>query len=334
MNKSIFKTLVLLLAFKASVLVGFSQAAGFTIYETSRNDAYYPALLLRQDNGLNLVAMSKGSGASTQYLIVDYRSNSSSKGSLVIPSTINGYPVIGLQNANTLAGCPATSITIPSSFQDQFLSFAGCLNLTTISIPLSISTCPNFSECTNLKNITLPISITSIPEYSFQNSGITVVTIPDSVTSIGYKAFYGCPLTTVTIPDSVTSLGLNLFEGCASLSTIKLPLGLKSISDGMFNCCYSLNNVTLPSSVTSIGSNAFAQCRSLTNISLSTVITSIGTNAFDRTGLKSILLPSTVQQIGDGASFGPLARIRTCNEVAPPTTNPAVRELTLISTNR
>ena len=308
MFKKYIITFILFITFKVLCSLGYSQAVGFTILDLTTSGSYSNILLMQNNvnNGVNLTASSIGTGASTQYIITGYRTitYTQESGSLVIPSTINGYPVIGFNSNTTLAGCPVTSITIPSSFQDALLSFTGCQYLNTINLPLSITTCPNLSNCPNLKNISLPISITNIPDYAFSGTGITSITIPPSVKSIGSYAFFGCAnLNNVTIPNSVTTLGTNIFEGCNSLGTINLPSNLTTIGAGMFINCWGLNNVAIPSSVTTIESSAFKSCRSLTNLILNSGIKSIGNAAFSGTAIKSITIPSTVETIGDGA-FG------------------------------
>ena len=224
MFKKYIITFILFITVKVLCSLGYSQAVGFTILDLTTSGPSYSNILLIQNNvnnGVNLTASSIGTGASTQYIITGYRTYTQESGSLVIPSTINGYPVIGFQNSTTLAGCPVTSITIPSSFQDALLSFTGCQYLNTINLPLSITTCPDLSNCPNLKNISLPISITNIPDYAFSGTGITSITIPPSVKSIGSYAFFGCAnLNNVTIPNSVTTLGTNIFEACKTISFI------------------------------------------------------------------------------------------------------------------
>lgn len=73
-----------------------------------------------------------------------------------------------------------------------------------------------FIRCSNLTSVTIPNSVTSIGNYAFEEcSSLTSVTIPNSVTSIGNHAFWGCfSLTSVTIPNSVTSIGTYAFYQC------------------------------------------------------------------------------------------------------------------------
>ena len=79
-----------------------------------------------------------------------------------------------------------------------------------------------FYGCTNLTSVTIPDSVTSIGSFAFECcTGLTSVTIPDSVTSIGDSAFSGCSnLSSVTIGNSVTSIGSYAFEGCTGLTSV------------------------------------------------------------------------------------------------------------------
>ena len=81
-----------------------------------------------------------------------------------------------------------------------------------------------FEGCENLTSITIPDSVTSIVAYAFNNcSGLTNVKIGNGITTIGGNAFSGCyALTSITIPDSVTSIGGTAFYKCSSLTEMTI----------------------------------------------------------------------------------------------------------------
>ena len=60
-----------------------------------------------------------------------------------------------------------------------------------------------FSGCMNLTSITIPDTITNIGKRAFSGcNGLTTITIPDRVISIGEYAFSGCKgITSIIIPN-------------------------------------------------------------------------------------------------------------------------------------
>ena len=79
-----------------------------------------------------------------------------------------------------------------------------------------------FDGCSNLTSITIPDSVTEIEDLAFRGcTSLTSVTIGNGVTSIGRYAFEYCTsLTSVTIGNGVTSIGFYAFENCSSLKTV------------------------------------------------------------------------------------------------------------------
>ena len=61
-----------------------------------------------------------------------------------------------------------------------------------------------FAGCENLTSITIPESVTKIEDRAFQDcKSLTSITIPESVTYIENGAFYGCEnLTSITMSES------------------------------------------------------------------------------------------------------------------------------------
>ena len=223
---------------------------------------------------------------------------------VIIPDTIEGYPVTSI-GYEAFEGCVSlASITIPDSVTSiGEWAFNGCTSLTSITIPDSVTSIglSAFIYCTNLTIITIPDGVTSIGSYAFKGcTNLASITISDSVTSIGDHAFCDCTsLTSITISDSVTSIGDHTFSNCTSLTSITIPDSVTSIGEWAFWGCTSLTDITIPDSVTSIGWNAFSYCTSLTSITIPDSVTSIGDDAFYHcTSLASVTIPDSVTSIG------------------------------------
>ena len=224
---------------------------------------------------------------------------------VILPSTINSWPVTKIGEDALKDNTTITSVTIPDSVTEIGANaFADCTNLTSVHYEgdwskLTIQSgnpavqdaanAPLFDFefippdntaviVTNYKyngaaaDVTIPSRyqgkpVTTIGHAAFFNSAVTSVTIPDSVTSISDEAFINCPkLTNISIPNSVTYIGFSAFSSCTSLKSITLPSSLSFISGALFLGCSQLTTIHIPVSVTSIGNNAFADCPSLMTV--------------------------------------------------------------------
>jgi len=258
---------------------------------------------------------------------------------VVIPASINGYPVTSIGDGAFEECTSLTSITIPNSITNigNFV-FEDCTSLTNISVlsgnlaysstngvlfdsnktvlvefPAGLGgsyTIPNgvtnigylaFEDCTSLTSITIPNSVTSIGEWAFVDCGsLTNIVIGSGVSSIESDTFMGCTsLTSITIPNGVTNIGYEAFESCASLISVIIPNSV--IGNAAFAYCPSLTSVVIGSGVTSIGNDAFYYCSSLTNVIIGSGVKSIGQYAFYSTSLTSVTIPNSVTSIGQYA---------------------------------
>jgi len=133
------------------------------------------------------------------------------------------------------------------------------------------------------------------------------------VTSIGALAFVRCVrLKTVVIPEGVRCLGAQAFCGCRALESVKLPFTLDIIDRKAFEKCESLESVDIGECpyVTGCSFN----CSKLTRVSVAKTnheyvdvngcLLSSGRNElvfFPRTARSLFLLPTSVEEIGEGA---------------------------------
>ena len=200
---------------------------------------------------------------------------------------VDGYKVLGIES----------------------LAFSGCNNLSSVSIPNSVTTIgyQAFYGCSSLASASIPSSVTRIGYHAFQNcSSLTSVTIPGSLTTIERGVFYGCSnLSFVSIPSSVTSIGSEAFQGCSSLTSISIPNSVTSIGSEAFQGCNSLTSVTIPNSMTTIGMWAFSGISGLKSVVIPSSVTSIEYGAFSGcSSLISVTIPGSLTNIDKNAFYG------------------------------
>lgn len=187
-------------------------------------------------------------------------------------------------NSEALKGETAHTLVIPSSVKEIGpYAFAYMNNLKSVKVPSSVRTIKRgaFAGCTNLSSITIEPGVRLIEGTSFAGTGIT----------------------SITIPNTVKDLQTYVFEDCKKLKTVKLPDGIKKIGECLFMGCESFTSVVVPPMVTEIGERAYYGCKSLANVTLPEGLVKIGDGAFSDTSLTSLVIPSTVMEMGTWAFF-------------------------------
>ena len=197
----------------------------------------------------------------------------------IIPSSINGIPVVYISDSAFYECTRLTSVSIPDTVTRIGIgAFLGCTGLTDIKIPDSVEYIGSwaFAECSGLTSITLPDNAsdrestfarcTSVEYFSVSENHKYYSTMDgvlfnkDGTTLVYYPA--GNPRETYTIPDGVTYFGAT------------------GMGDGVFTECNHLASVIVPDSVTKIGGNAFYDAKGLTSVTLPNSISNIGYHAF------------------------------------------------------
>ena len=239
------------------------------------------------------------------------------KGTITIPSSVvigsTEYPVTTITEL-AFRGCrQLTSVSIPASVtRIPSGVFYGCSNLTTITVDAGNTVYDSRDNCnavvetaTNTiiagcKNTVFASSLSAIGECAFYGcDGISSVIIPENITNVGSWAFLDCTdLLSLTVPSTVEDMGLGVFLGCNKIETLDWNSNYVSPLIVTENAYASLKNVVLGDSITHIGPYAFANCRSLESIILPSNLEIIEKDAFvNCSSLKTVSIPSSIKNI-------------------------------------
>lgn len=166
---------------------------------------------------------------------------------IVLPSSFNTLPVVGIMESGFANTTSYTAITLPSSLtMIGSQAFAGSA-LTTIEIPASVTA---LNPSTFLNNAAL-LSV------SFAGTS--------SCTSVGSHCFAGAySLNDISLPNTITEIGIGAFMGCYSLTTMFLPTGLLTLRSFAFQDCTKLALLHFSSGITTCEEYVFKGCPSNT----------------------------------------------------------------------
>ena len=232
-------------------------------------------------------------------------------GSIVIPETVDGYPVTSL-STSTVGNRPGpTSISIPAGvreIEEEFFRYFPDLVAVTVDEDNEYF-CSENGVLYN-KDKTVLILCPAAKEGTF--------TIPASVTEIADEAFCGGKISAVVFHQNLEVIGDGAFNGCDALEELNLLQGLRKIGKNVFANCSKLAQVLIPATVESIGKGPFANCTKLEAIKLADGISgycAVDGVLFDAEkktliqypvgkGDDSYEVPAGVKAIGDMAFWG------------------------------
>lgn len=140
-----------------------------------------------------------------------------------------------------------------------------------------------FSGCVSLGSVILPENVKNIPAWAFYGAVALREVTAYALDNVGAQAFDGCSALQRFTAESVGSVGKYAFRGAKELSALAFNFALlTNIEEGAFDGCKALD-VDL-SKMTSLGS--------------------IGEGAFRNTALTRLVLPGTVNSLGELAFEG------------------------------
>ena len=240
---------------------------------------------------------------------------------LVIPSVIDGHPVISIAKMAFRNRQDLLSIKIEEGMRDIGVeSFADCCHLEVIQLPDSIRRISTqaFRRCLALRVFNGPKELQKLENSAFQNcQNLTSVTLKKQVTHLGNFAFAGCEhLTDFSMEQVPFFVGENCFSHTPLLHTdhhgvvsvqdkivteysgnaaqILLPDTVETIAYGAFRDHYMLQQITCGKKLKSIGPCAFEKCTQLKHILQCEQLSHIYAHAFEQcTNL--LMLPASAQ---------------------------------------
>ena len=172
--------------------------------------------------------------------------------------------------------------------------------------------------------IELPESLTEIGMDAFFNCiSINNIIIPSKIEAINVYTFYNCTsLTNIELPDGLQTIGVSSFQYCTSLEEIYIPRSVNNIASTAFGNCTNLNNIEVASGnqhyrydeasgmlITTDGTNiAFisdAVLSSTNTLNIPQEVTSFATNISGYTNITTIIIPASLETIGNAQMFPP-----------------------------
>ena len=237
---------------------------------------------------------------------------------IIIPDTVNGYPVTSIGSDAFAFDTNVTSVTISTNVTSLGLeSFRGCTNLATIVIPNSVTNLgPGvFAGCTALTSITIPGSVTyidmaafyyctSLKEVYFQGNAPDIYTEPPGF--FGLEVFSGDENATAFFLPGTTGWGSTF----ADLPTWSSYYTTNQGTITIFGYAGFGGVVTIPATihgfpVTSIGTNAFAGNNSVTTVTIPQSVTNLEDGAFYLcTNLTTLYFQGNAPAMGSAVFYG------------------------------
>ncbi|NCA66552.1 MAG: hypothetical protein EOM87_00660, partial [Clostridia bacterium] len=205
----------------------------------------------------------------------------------------------------------------PSTLNISSSSFAGCSNLSKLTVPFigasSSSTGTNavlgymFGNTAYTGGISVQQYYSSAKTTTYYIPANLVEVIVTGNTLVSYGAFSNCTmLEKVSLAFNNAGISPYTFYGCTSLYDIELSDSIAQIPEAAFYGCISITAIDIGANIISIDKSAYYGCESLIQLSFenATNLVSIGETAFyGCSAITNIMLPQSLISIG-AAAFG------------------------------
>lgn len=231
----------------------FSDASG--IYNSDGDAGSESTIQPRYDYTLSKNEQDEDVATITKYY--------GSVAAIIVPDTIDGYPVVAIGNE----------------------AFRGNKYLTAILIPDCITSIGDYAFAdTNLDSLVLPAELSKLGRRILSgNSGVTEITIPKTLKSVGTAYLYGMD-------------GDGPFTG-SNIQTAAIETGMTEIPEHLFHQNSTLISVEIPDTVVKIEGYAFAQT-GLESIRIPDTVSRLEEGALAGTKLTELTLPKNIEFLG------------------------------------
>ena len=299
---------------------------GFTEFDFSENNPYYRSLngvvYSKDMTMLYTYPMSKTDEKftlpSSVTSICDYAFEFNSYiNEVILPDGLQTIGSYAFLNASNLK-----SITVPDSVTSVgYGAFLRCESLESAYIGSGLTEIPDamFSRCINLKTVTVSDGLRSVGRSAFANAAVEEFTFPEGFESLGIGAFSYCNhLKTVTVNSDITIDRINVTNvvfgsGCTSLDTLTIGKNVTTV-DSAFFTVPNLDHIVLDPDndhlkyengmlTTSDGAVLlrFTGLSDIDEFRIPDGVKKICKSALYNFGAKKIVVPSSVEEISEGA---------------------------------
>ncbi len=226
----------------------------------------------------------------------------------VIPSEINGVTVKALGQSAfwfNLDGDTLKSVELPDTLEsigsECFRYQAG---LTEITIPSGVTTIEweTFFGCEGLKKVVLPDTLKTIEYQAFYLcTSLEEIHLPEGLEVLEDGCFAACSaLNTPNIPNSVIEVGISVLSGTAYAQDSANWIGGGLYLDNwLLQVDQNKEELTVRLGTQGLAGNLAHSHSALKRIYLPEGLKYISSNCFDTASITSLIIPSTVERIGE-----------------------------------
>ena len=305
--------------------------------QTIRKDAFYGCESLSEivlPDSISEIGVEAFKGCSSVKKVVIPHAVSGAKTGSFLQKEVE----TGLISAGAFSGCTALEhFDIPEGTVAIGASaFNNCRSLKSIRIPDTVKAIGKeaFANCFELEELFLPASCVELGQSvlphattgwgarSAKFSRIDVDPKNEAFSSLdgvlcskNGDTLIACPsqynVADYTIPEGVKEVLPGAFEGCEKIKKVVFAKTVDKIGARAFASMTALEEIVLPPNYPVLGEELFTGCENLKFVTWPNNVHEIGVKCFEHTGIENLVIPETVETVGEYAfAFIKAKRVR------------------------